>query len=124
MLTRLLIALLLLAGLAAAGRWAYTTIYDAGAASCVAAHKQASEKTRADTEKRRDTAVASASSVRKASADAVGVATDKTKETVRVITRIVHDTPATAVCVLPADSLRELQTAVDRANTAARGSLR
>ncbi|MDN5938461.1 MAG: hypothetical protein L0H83_07335, partial [Salinisphaera sp.] len=65
-----------------------------------------------------------ASSARARGAVEIDESQDRTGETVRVITRIVHDTPANAACVLPADSLHELQTAVDRANAAARDQMR
>jgi predicted lipid-binding transport protein (Tim44 family) len=47
--------------------------------------------------------------------------TAATQTAVRTITRIVHESPAAPVCLLPAASVRSLQGQVDAANAAARG---
>lgn len=46
---------------------------------------------------------------------------ENTRTVVQTVTRIVHDTPAPAVCVVRPDSVRELSAAIERANAAARG---
>jgi len=60
-----------------------------------------------------------ASTTVRAGAVTVAQTTASTETAVRTITRIVHDSPAPAACVLPADSLRHLQDQVDAANAAA-----
>jgi len=60
-----------------------------------------------------------ATAARAAGAVRIAQTTAATDTAVRTITRIVHDSPAPAACVLPADSLRHLQDQVDAANAAA-----
>lgn len=93
--------------------------YASGVAHQVAITAQQDAKAAAEAQKR--TIVADAGAKAATDAGQVKIAQNEaaTHETVRVITRVVHDHPANPVCRVPADSLQALQRAADAANAAA-----
>lgn len=119
MLGRVTIVLALVAMIGYGGCRAYHEIYQAGQGACQAAHRKAAATAKADTNRQREAAAATASSTIHAGENQIHETAERTAESVRVITRVIHDSPAPTDCVLPAGSLRELQGAVDRANAAA-----
>lgn len=113
------IALVALLGI---GVWYYGhTRYQAGYEAHVAAVNAAVVKAEAKHQAQVVVADEAQVAVTDAGATQTAETKDRTADTVRVITRIVHDTPAPAECIVAHGSMRALADAVARANAAARG---
>ena len=118
---RVYIGIALAALLGLGGWWLHHTAYDAGYAAHVAEVNAAAVKAAAKHQAQVVVADKAQAAVTDAGAAQTADTKDATAETVRVITRIVHDTPAPAECVAAPDGVRALADAVARANAAARG---
>ena len=93
--------------------------YDRGMAACHAAQEKAAK---ADDTKHEAVVVAADAGMQKA-VDAgqqqQAAAEQHTQTVIRTVTKVIHDTPSPAVCVVQPDSLRALTDAATRATAAA-----
>lgn len=92
--------------------------YDRGMAACHAAQEKAAK---ADDTKHEAVVVAADTGMQKA-VDAgqqqQAAAEQHTQTVIRTVTKVIHDTPSPAVCVVQPDSLRALNDAAARATAA------
>lgn len=111
----------ILASILGLGAWYGSSRYDAGRNELLAEQATQAGKDRVVADAKTAASDAGASSAKASGEQAQADATDRSTVVTRTITRIVHDSPAPTVCVVPPDSVRELAGAIDRANAAARG---
>ena len=90
---------------------ALVTAYKAGQAQAVAEYNSKLEAAQND-----------ATAVTEAGQAKVGASNEANHETVRTITKIVHDTPSPRVCVLQSGSVKILESAINDANSVSDGS--
>ncbi len=120
-MTKVLIYVAILASILGLGAWYGSSRYDAGRNELLTEQLALAEKARAKEDLKTAASDTGASTAKAAGEQAQADATDRSAVVTRTITRIIHDSPAPTVCVVPPDSVRELAGAIDRANTAARG---
>jgi hypothetical protein len=120
-MTKVLIYAAILASILGFGAWYGSGRYDAGRDDLLAEQAKQADASRAKEDAKTATSDAGASSAKVEGEQAQADATDRSDVVTRTITRIIHDSPAPTVCVVPPDGVRELAGAIDRANAAARG---
>lgn len=123
-MTRLYAAIALALALLAGGWYLHHAGYKAGQLDAIATITAKADKLAAQQITKDVQADTSAKTATDTGHIAVADSQAATKVVTRTITRIVHDTPSPAACVLPPDSVRTLQDAADSANRAAQGVVR
>lgn len=115
---KLILAAVLVAVLALGEWYAMSKAYDAGHDACVAAQKEAN--TKAEVKQQAKVVAADTSMQQVIDTGAVTKADTEqhTQTVVRTITKVIHDAPSPVACVAQPDSVRELASAIDRANAA------
>ena len=89
-----------------------------GAAKVVASVEKQSAKVTSQVQKQDDKAQADAARVTTQGSQSSAANSSQTKVVVRTITKLVHDKPSPATCVVSPDAQKALQKAVDDANAA------
>jgi carbohydrate-binding DOMON domain-containing protein len=122
--TRLYAAIALCLALLAGGWYLHHVGYNAGQNDAIAAYTAKADKVAAEQSAKAVQADTGAKAATDTGHVTIAANTAQTQVVTRTITRIVHDTPSPAACVLPPDSVRALQDAADSANLAAQGVVR
>lgn len=92
---------------------------EASGKALVVAYKAGQAQAVAQYQSKLDAAQKAATAVTDAGNAKIDATHEATHETVRTITKVIHDTPSPAVCIVQPDSLRILENSVRDANTAA-----
>lgn len=118
-MTKVLIYVAILAALLGVVAWYGSIRYEAGRNDLLAEQGKLAEVERRKVNEQTLASDAGAAAAKSEGEKVQAASVERTRTVVQTITRIVHDTPSHAECVVPADSLRELSIAIDRANSAA-----
>ncbi|MDQ7996051.1 MAG: hypothetical protein AAGC76_09370 [Luteibacter sp.] len=118
-MTKVLIYVAILAGLLGAGAWYGSSRYEAGRNDLLADQAKQAETDRQKSDMQTVASDAGAAKAKSEGEQAQAASVENTRTVVQTVTRIIHDSPSPSVCVVPPDSVRELTSAIGRANAAA-----